>query len=238
MKSHPFYLILFCSFFFSSFSQKLKMTETTTGKEVLKTTKKVHSKKEVKPIKASSSYQVIEKVNMPFGGYTTTYEVSDLSQVNTYDLGPNNTREIIPHHTEIEPLLDIQKNKLSDSIKKTFTADVPNIMENSKKNNGYISINPLVTYERVAEKGYKSIEIFQKLGNAYFFNEKLKEAARWYAELFAMTTDLEPVYFYRYAKALRYIGENKKSDEMMNKFNTVIEKIQGKKIKIIIYRFF
>lgn len=179
MKSHPFYLILFCSFFLSSFSQKLKMTETTAGKEVLKTTKKVHSKKEVKPIKASSSYQVIEKVNMPFGGYTTTYEVSELSQVNTYDLGPNNTREIIPHHTEIEPLLDTQKNKLSDSIKKTFTADDPNIMENSKKNNGYISINPLVTYERVAEKGYKSIEIFQKLGNAYFFNEKLKEAARW-----------------------------------------------------------
>jgi hypothetical protein len=28
--------------------------------------------------------------------------------------------------------------------------------------------------------------MFKKLGNAYFFNEKLKEAARWYGELFAM----------------------------------------------------
>jgi hypothetical protein len=26
--------------------------------------------------------------------------------------------------------------------------------------------------------------------------KKLKEAARWYGELFAMTTDLEPVYYY------------------------------------------
>jgi hypothetical protein len=40
---------------------------------------------------------------------------------------------------------------------------------------------------RVAEKGYKSAEIFQKLGNAFYFNDELDKAARWYAELFAIT---------------------------------------------------
>jgi hypothetical protein len=44
----------------------------------------------------------------------------------------------------------------------------------------------MIKLTRVAEKGYKS-EIFQKLGNAFYFNDELDKAARWYAELFAIT---------------------------------------------------
>jgi hypothetical protein len=39
----------------------------------------------------------------------------------------------------------------------------------------------------LADKGYKSVDMFQKLGNAYYFNGKLEKAAQWYGELFTMT---------------------------------------------------
>ena len=32
----------------------------------------------------------------------------------------------------------------------------------------------------LAEKGYKSAELFKKLGNSYYFNGELDKAAKWY----------------------------------------------------------
>lgn len=37
-----------------------------------------------------------------------------------------------------------------------------------KKHENFAYIDAIKTYERVAEKGYKSIDMFQKLGNAYY----------------------------------------------------------------------
>jgi outer membrane protein OmpA-like peptidoglycan-associated protein/tetratricopeptide (TPR) repeat protein len=88
-----------------------------------------------------------------------------------------------------------------------------------KKYDNYAYVDAIKTYERVADKGYKSEELFKKLGNAYYFNAQLEDAAKWYGELFAMTTDLEPEYYYRYSSSLRSIGENDKANEMMAKFN-------------------
>jgi tetratricopeptide (TPR) repeat protein len=75
------------------------------------------------------------------------------------------------------------------------------------------------TYERIAEKGYKSVEMFQKLGNCYFYNSEMDKAVRWYCELFEMNSDLDSEYYYRYAKALRSIGENDKAFEILAKLN-------------------
>ncbi|PKH69181.1 flagellar motor protein MotB, partial [Flavobacterium sp. ALD4] len=72
---------------------------------------------------------------------------------------------------------------------------------------------------RVAEKGYKSADMFQKLGNAYYFNGELEKAAQWYGELFAMTSEVEPAYYYRYAQTLRSVDENDKADQIMEKFD-------------------
>ena len=89
-----------------------------------------------------------------------------------------------------------------------------------KKYDNYAYVDAIKTYERVAEKGYKSAELFKKLGNAYYFNAELDKAAKWYAALFAMdTTNLEPEYYYRYAQSLRSIGQNDKANEMLELFN-------------------
>jgi tetratricopeptide (TPR) repeat protein len=94
---------------------------------------------------------------------------------------------------------------------------------NDKKQSRFANVEAIKTYERVAEKGYKSIDMFQKLGNAHYFNGDMEKAAKWYGELFSMTTDLESVYYYRYSHALKSIGENDKSNVMFEKFNVLSE---------------
>ncbi|WP_329804578.1 OmpA family protein [Flavobacterium facile] len=79
-------------------------------------------------------------------------------------------------------------------------------------------VNAIKTYEKVAEKGYKSAEVFQKLGNAYYFQSKLEDANKWYTELFAMNQEVEPEYYFRYAQTLKSAGDYKKADQMMEKF--------------------
>jgi outer membrane protein OmpA-like peptidoglycan-associated protein/tetratricopeptide (TPR) repeat protein len=88
-----------------------------------------------------------------------------------------------------------------------------------KKYDNYAYIDAIKTYERVSDKGYKSAEMFQKLGNAYFFNAELDKAAKWYGELFALTSAVDPEYYYRYAHCLRSIGENDKANEMLKIYN-------------------
>ena len=79
-------------------------------------------------------------------------------------------------------------------------------------------VDAIKTYEKVAEKEHKSVEVFQKLGNAYYFQSKLEEANKWYTELFAMNQEVEPEYYFRYAQTLKSVGDYKKADEMMDKF--------------------
>ena len=83
----------------------------------------------------------------------------------------------------------------------------------------YAYVNVTKTYERVAEKGYKSIDLFEKLGNAFYADLNMIKAAKWYGELFAMTTDLDVIYYNQYAKSLYAIGENEKANLIIEKLN-------------------
>ena len=88
-----------------------------------------------------------------------------------------------------------------------------------KKYDGYAYIDAIKTYERVADKGYKSEDLFKKLGNSYYFNSEFESAAKWYGELFAINTSPEAEYYYRYAQSLRSTGQTDKANKIMNEFN-------------------
>jgi outer membrane protein OmpA-like peptidoglycan-associated protein/tetratricopeptide (TPR) repeat protein len=88
-----------------------------------------------------------------------------------------------------------------------------------KKYNSYAYIDAIKTYEKVASKGYKSEDMFKKLGNAYYFNSDFEGAAKWYGELFAMSTDVEPEYYYRYAQSLKSTGDTNKANRLLDEFN-------------------
>ena len=88
-----------------------------------------------------------------------------------------------------------------------------------KKYDNYAYIDAIKTYERVADKGYKSEDMFKKLGNSYYFNSDFDGAAKWYGELFAMNTSPEPEYYYRYAQSLKSTGQMDKANKILGEFN-------------------
>ncbi|MEN0011067.1 OmpA family protein [Flavobacterium nitrogenifigens] len=90
-----------------------------------------------------------------------------------------------------------------------------------KKYDGYAYIDAIKTYEKVAAKGYKSEDMFKKLGNAYYFNSDFQNAAKWYGELFTMNTNVEPEYYFRYAQSLKSTGDINKANKLLDEFNAI-----------------
>ncbi len=83
----------------------------------------------------------------------------------------------------------------------------------------YAYVDAIKVYERVAQKGYKDEKMFQKLGNAYYFNADLVKAAKWYGELFQMNLNQESEYCYRYSQCLKALGDYIQADKMLANFN-------------------
>jgi hypothetical protein len=61
---------------------------------------------------------------------------------------------------------------------------------------------------------------------AYYFNGL--EKTQWYGELFAMTTEVEPAYYYRYAQSLRSIGEMTKQIRLWKSLIKFLEMTVGR----------
>jgi outer membrane protein OmpA-like peptidoglycan-associated protein/tetratricopeptide (TPR) repeat protein len=94
----------------------------------------------------------------------------------------------------------------------------------------YAYIDATQTYERIAAKGYRSPDMFMKLGNAYYFNAELEKANKWYGELFAMGGEIDTEYYYRYSQTLKATGDYAKADQMMTQFNQkAADDLRGKK---------
>jgi tetratricopeptide (TPR) repeat protein len=220
MKNHMlFYVMLISAISFNGLSQKIVISPNkakvgdSLSNALTVDEKKNNSEKKIK------YYHVEETTNMKFGGYTTTYNVSDPKLIRTNSLGPNNTRTITPFFTNEKKL---SKPKLKADTLKTKPMAVPNKSTSTdipKKVENYAYINILKTYERMTEKGYKSIAMLKKLGNDYFFNEEFEKAAKSYGELFSLTTELEPEYYYRYSISLKAIDQNEKASEYLKRFN-------------------
>ena len=103
------------------------------------------------------------------------------------------------------------------------TAQKTALNKAEKNYNQYAYIDAISIYEKVAENGYKDEKMFQRLGNAYYFNAELTKAAKWYDALFSLNSQQEPEYFYRYAQTLKSTGDYAKSDEMLAAFNEKVK---------------
>ena len=99
------------------------------------------------------------------------------------------------------------------------TAQKAALNKAEKDYNQYAYIDAISIYEKVAENGYKDEKMFQRLGNAYYFNAELTKAVKWYDALFSLNSQQEPEYFYRYAQALKSTGNYEKADKMLSAFN-------------------
>lgn len=167
-------------------------------------------------------YYVEETINMAFGKRITKYEVSKLDMVNTYDLGPNNTRVVTPIYrkpkTKIVDVALQSKTFVDSSVIniKPIKVEVIAPTETPK----YLSIDVVDTYTKVLNKGYKSIEMLTKVADRAYFSGDLVTAAKYYEELFNMTADLESMYYYRYSQALKATNQENRAEEMMLLFES------------------
>jgi len=88
-----------------------------------------------------------------------------------------------------------------------------------KQYNNYAYADAISIYEKLAVKGYKDEKMFQRLGNAYYFNAELTKAVVCYDELFFINAQQEPEYFYRYSQSLKAVEDYAKADKMLEEFN-------------------
>ncbi|WP_426483323.1 hypothetical protein [Flavobacterium sp. 2] len=168
------------------------------------------------------AYYVEETINMTFGRRVTKYEVSKLDMVNTYDLGPNNTRTVIPIYrkpklkqTEV-PLMSKVVIDIPDEKVEPVKVAVARPTEAPK----YIDIDISKTYTKVVDKGYKNTDMLKKVADKSYFEGDMESAAKYYGELIEVGKNLDPIYYYRCAESLKAINKPEKANEMMVLFES------------------
>tara|TARA_R110002033_G_scaffold95642_1_gene144646 strand:+ start:966 stop:2960 length:1995 start_codon:yes stop_codon:yes gene_type:complete len=92
-------------------------------------------------------------------------------------------------------------------------------VKNDYRNFAYVKTSEVLL--EVANNGYKSSDLFQKLANSFYFQNKMEEASKWYGELMKLNEVIDPEYYFRYALALKGIKDYEGSDKWMEKFNTL-----------------
>lgn len=219
MKTYAIHLIVIASVFsLNSFGQ---VNEVITNVDIRKAPLKFDDKSDEDLV--IESYSVEEVINLAVGKKRiTTYEVSKLDMVNTYDLGPNNTRTVtaIYRKAHVKATNPITPSKITTTETKqtiqpvTIKTTVP---EYSKES---VNIDVLNIYANVVDKGYKSAEILKKVADKFYFENDFEAAAKYYSELFSLEENSEPVYYLRCAKSLKAINQTKKAEEMIKLFES------------------
>ncbi|WP_289664273.1 hypothetical protein [Flavobacterium panacagri] len=168
------------------------------------------------------SYYVEERINKLFGGRITTYEVTKLDMVYTNDLGPNNTRTIIPRYVKKKQkgttrLTHPETSVETSTVSAEPVKDVVTAQENAVN---YVNVDVTSTYQKVLEKGYKTPEMLQKVADRLYFEGNFNTAAGYYEQLFILVKDPDVIYYYRYAQSLKAINQLEKSDLLMKRFKS------------------
>ncbi len=83
----------------------------------------------------------------------------------------------------------------------------------------YAYTDAIKTYEKMVEKGQLSVELYKKLGDAYYANNQHDRAIRWYRELFKQKkVTVEPEYYYRLAQSLKTVGKYADANKLLEEF--------------------
>ena len=212
------FMAIACVFSFSCFGQRTNqaLALAATGNARLQSDNKSNDDLVI------DYYHVEETINMTFGRRVTKYEVSKLDMVNTYDLGPHNTRTVTPVYrkAKVKPTEVVMLSKaITDTLTTTIKPIKVEVIAPSEKAKS-ITIDVVSTYAKVLDKGYKSVEMLKKVADRSYFEGDLASAAKYYAQLLEITTNLDPIYYYRYAQSLKEINETEKADEMMGLFES------------------
>ena len=79
-------------------------------------------------------------------------------------------------------------------------------------------VDAMKIYTDLVDKGVKDVNVYRKLGDAYYFNAKYKDAADWYTKALALDTNPPAEYNFRYGQVLKAVGQMDESDVYLKKF--------------------
>ena len=212
------YTLLISLLSFNCWAQKNQNALNVNKLQEVSTTSPTINKVENSSTRNIKYYHVEEIVLSKFGGHKTIYNVSTPLAIRTYDLGLNGKRIITPVYNDQKQF--VQNEQLNKAENLLINNDVkPTTSDVTEKKDSHVYIDIIKTYERVANKGFESIEMLKKMGNSYFFENEYEKAEKCYTKLFNISSDLEPFYYYRYSIVLKSVGNINKSEEFLNKFN-------------------
>lgn len=82
-------------------------------------------------------------------------------------------------------------------------------------------IDVLSVYEDVVDQGYESAQVYRKLANGRFFERNYLEAKKWFAKLFEMDANPEPIEYLRYSKTLAALEEFELAEDYKAQYEKV-----------------
>ena len=83
----------------------------------------------------------------------------------------------------------------------------------------YAFVDAQGMYLNVVNNGYESMEVFQKLGDTYYFNNDYKNAHKWYSRLFEYDSAMiSKEYYFRYIQSLKAVKDYDKANQLMAEY--------------------
>lgn len=77
-----------------------------------------------------------------------------------------------------------------------------------KESDNYAYVDARAIYLKVVEKGFTSSQIYESLGNTYYWNSDYSNAAKWYGLLLSEFSEkVTPEIIYRAAQAFKSSGD-------------------------------
>lgn len=88
--------------------------------------------------------------------------------------------------------------------------------ENSFNKGAYVSA--IQIFERLANKGLGSEQIYEKLGDANYFNANYLAAEQWYSKRYELKGTFPKEFLYRYGQTLKTAGKNDRAIQIMAQY--------------------
>lgn len=102
------------------------------------------------------------------------------------------------------PIAIVAQNRTLKKAEKTFSKE------------SYVSA--IEIYERLANKGMGSEQIYEKLGDANYFNANYVQSEQWYTKRYELKGTFPKEFLYRYAQSLKSAGKNDQAKQIMAQY--------------------
>lgn len=93
-----------------------------------------------------------------------------------------------------------------------------NLRRAEQKFNQESYVSAIKIYEHLAQKGKGTAEIYEKLGDANYYNANYIKAEEWYSKRYQFKEDFPKDFLYRYSQSLKSAGKKEEAQKIMDEY--------------------